>query len=134
MGRRWIRNGYRLLVVILSIVFIQMLKLITRGLSLRAGVATLPCVTLFTRLHSGTCSSCAAEQHHIQAEIDPHFTKTYMDFQATTPVDPRVLDAMLPYLTFKYANPHSRSHRYAYVMFVIVIILEWVMQPQMPLK
>lgn len=34
--------------------------------------------------------------------------------QATTPVDPRVLDAMLPYLTDQYGNPHSRTHAYGW--------------------
>ncbi|KXN92188.1 Cysteine desulfurase, mitochondrial [Leucoagaricus sp. SymC.cos] len=33
---------------------------------------------------------------------------------ATTPVDPRVLDAMLPYLTDQYGNPHSRTHAYGW--------------------
>jgi cysteine sulfinate desulfinase/cysteine desulfurase-like protein len=37
-----------------------------------------------------------------------------VDFQATTPVDPRVLDAMLPYLTDQYGNPHSRTHAYGW--------------------
>jgi cysteine desulfurase len=33
----------------------------------------------------------------------------YLDFQATTPLDPRVLDAMLPYMLGKFGNPHSRT-------------------------
>ncbi|XP_055683677.1 cysteine desulfurase, mitochondrial [Lutzomyia longipalpis] len=38
----------------------------------------------------------------------------YLDAQATTPLDPRVLDAMLPYLTSYYGNPHSRTHAYGW--------------------
>lgn len=38
----------------------------------------------------------------------------YMDMQATTPMDPRVLDAMMPYLTEKFGNPHSRNHIYGW--------------------
>ena len=34
----------------------------------------------------------------------------FLDSQSTTPVDPRVLDAMLPLLTWEYGNPHSTSH------------------------
>ena len=34
----------------------------------------------------------------------------YMDVQATTPLDPRVLDAMLPFMVEQYGNPHSRTH------------------------
>ena len=33
-----------------------------------------------------------------------------MDYQATTPIDPRVLDAMIPYFTEKFGNVHSSGH------------------------
>ncbi|RCI12830.1 hypothetical protein L249_0979 [Ophiocordyceps polyrhachis-furcata BCC 54312] len=38
----------------------------------------------------------------------------YLDMQSTTPVDPRVLDAMLPYYVGVYGNPHSRTHAYGW--------------------
>lgn len=38
----------------------------------------------------------------------------YLDMQATTPLDPRVLDSMLPLLTDQYGNPHSRTHLYGW--------------------
>ncbi|CAM9225685.1 unnamed protein product [Ectocarpus fasciculatus] len=38
----------------------------------------------------------------------------YLDFQATTPLDPRALDDMMPYLVGKYGNPHSRTHTFGW--------------------
>ncbi|GKU94956.1 hypothetical protein SLEP1_g8377 [Rubroshorea leprosula] len=38
----------------------------------------------------------------------------YLDMQATSPVDPRVLDAMLPFYVSRYGNPHSRTHLYGW--------------------
>jgi cysteine desulfurase len=37
-----------------------------------------------------------------------------MDYQSTTPIDPRVLDKMLPYMTVRFGNAHSRSHQYGW--------------------
>ncbi len=43
----------------------------------------------------------------------PHFP-IYMDYSATTPVDPRVADKMIPFLRAQYGNPASRSHMYGW--------------------
>jgi cysteine desulfurase len=43
----------------------------------------------------------------------PHFP-IYMDYSATTPVDPRVADKMIPYLREQFGNPASRSHMYGW--------------------
>jgi cysteine desulfurase len=36
----------------------------------------------------------------------------FLDYQSTTPLDPRVLDAMLPYFTEHFGNPHSVEHAF----------------------
>lgn len=48
-------------------------------------------------------------------QTDPNAGRPlYLDAQSTTTLDPRVLDAMMPYLTHYYGNPHSRTHTYGW--------------------
>lgn len=46
-------------------------------------------------------------QTHLQGVI-------YLDYQSTTPCDPRVVEAMLPYFYENFGNPHSRNHVYGW--------------------
>eukprot|EP00729_Bicosta_minor_P003798 gene3798-21196_t len=51
----------------------------------------------------------------VLSKIEPEAERPlYMDLQATTPTDPRVLDAMLPYSIGAFGNPHSRTHAYGW--------------------
>ena len=46
-------------------------------------------------------------------DMTPHFP-IYMDYGATTPVDPRVVDVMVPWLREHFGNPASRSHAWGW--------------------
>ena len=46
-------------------------------------------------------------------DMTPHFP-IYMDYGATTPVDQRVVDAMIPWLREHFGNPSSRSHAWGW--------------------
>jgi cysteine desulfurase len=46
-------------------------------------------------------------------DVTPHFP-IYLDYGATTPVDPRVVDAMVPWLREHFGNPASRSHAWGW--------------------
>jgi len=49
----------------------------------------------------------------IRMDMTPHFP-IYMDYGATTPVDQRVVDAMIPWLREHFGNPASRSHAWGW--------------------
>ncbi len=51
--------------------------------------------------------------------MTPHFP-IYLDYSATTPVDPRVVDAMIPWLREHFGNPASRSHAWGWEAEAIV--------------
>jgi cysteine desulfurase len=51
--------------------------------------------------------------------MTPHFP-IYLDYGATTPVDPRVVDAMIPWLHEHFGNPASRSHAWGWEAEAVV--------------
>ena len=63
---------------------------------------------------SGGSAGDPADSHLEMKGIRLRGAPMYLDMQATTPLDPRVLDEMLPYLTEQYGNPHSRTHMYGW--------------------
>lgn len=58
---------------------------------------------------SGPGTSSTAS-NTVQAKGRP----VYLDYQATTPLDPRVIEAMAPFFNEKFGNPHSRNHFYGW--------------------
>ncbi|XP_057449661.1 cysteine desulfurase, mitochondrial [Lotus japonicus] len=77
---------------------------------------------LLRRHFLSTAAAAAAEpqQHHDESAgltmkgVKIAGRPLYLDVQATSPVDPRVLDAMLPFYISRYGNPHSRTHFYGW--------------------
>jgi len=63
---------------------------------------------LFNNVRHLSKTSIARELHPTQEH------PIYMDLQATTPMDKRVLKEMLPFFTEKFGNPHSRTHNYGW--------------------
>ena len=59
----------------------------------------------------------AGNQMNANANINESKKKgrpVYPDYQATTPMDPRVVEAMAPFFGDKFVNPQSRNHSYGW--------------------
>lgn len=57
------------------------------------------------------------EPHSSEYSIRGQFREgraAYLDMSSTTPMDPRVLDSMLPYMIGSFGNPHSRTHQFGW--------------------
>lgn len=67
-------------------------------------------IIAFRCVHSSTQHKAAQSSTEKPAEL----RALYLDAQATNAVDPRVLDAMMPYMIHQYGNPHSRTHSYGW--------------------
>ncbi|KAL6227564.1 hypothetical protein ACLB2K_001521 [Fragaria x ananassa] len=85
--------------------------------SLRKTLTPKPSSSFFRPL--STAAAAAAEVYDDPAGVSMKGVKIsgrplYLDMQATSPVDPRVVDAMLPYYLTRYGNPHSRTHMYGW--------------------
>ncbi|XP_067001159.2 cysteine desulfurase [Anabrus simplex] len=62
----------------------------------------------------GTGTDRAQDVIRKKSDLNLNGRPLYLDAQATTPLDPRVLDAMMPYFTSHWGNPHSRTHAYGW--------------------
>lgn len=79
---------------------------------------TLFCVANVVPAVGSTTTTAHLNSNLISSNLSASFEREpraiYLDFQATTPLDPRALDEMMPYLTSLYGNPHSRTHSYGW--------------------
>lgn len=86
----------------------------------RSSPSTAPPPPLRRLLSTAAAAAAAAEPYEeassgvVMKGVRISGRPLYLDMQATSPVDPRVLDAMLPFYLHRYGNPHSRTHLYGW--------------------
>lgn len=68
-------------------------------------------ISLFNSLNKSFCTKSHLESDAI---TNSKHRTIYLDFQSTTPLDPEVLNEMLPYMVQKFGNPHSKTHSYGW--------------------
>lgn len=81
---------------------------------LAADLAKLGRAWTATRAQSTKPTTIREEIEKFTEKELPQIRPLYLDVQATTPMDPRVVDAMLPYMINDFGNPHSRTHAYGW--------------------
>lgn len=72
----------------------------------------IKCLDVAKNFHRGFAASSNLQPSNVND--DYALKPLYLDVQATCPLDPRVLDAMLPYNVYEFGNPHSRTHAYGW--------------------
>uniref|UniRef100_A0A6U2LRZ1 cysteine desulfurase n=1 Tax=Leptocylindrus danicus TaxID=163516 RepID=A0A6U2LRZ1_9STRA len=90
--------------------------LITRRCTSRIAAATTQ-RTSTSSFSTATATVAATDDVTTKFNIRGSFKQgraAYLDLSATTPMDPRVLDAMMPHMISSYGNPHSRTHEYGW--------------------
>jgi cysteine desulfurase len=62
------------------------------------------------QMNEGTMNIAVTNQDRPRVVGNEPRKPVYLDYQATTPTDPRVLETMMPFFIEKFGNPHSRNH------------------------
>lgn len=76
-----------------------------------AGAGASPAASAAAEAAAAAATSAAAKTAAAEEDEGREARRPfYFDYQATTPVDPRVLDAMMVYNIDCFGNPHSSSH------------------------
>merc|ERR1711992_400760 len=109
MGKAELRRNY----IKLEVDERKFKMLAKNGFQLRSLLKTNNLKVFSASLTTKNSKNQLAQEAEVKSQKDEP-RPLYLDAQSTTPMDPRVLDAMLPYMTSYYGNPHSRTHQYGW--------------------